>query len=179
MTLALLAAFFAHPLAWLLGIAALGVIGLAVNATGPVVNFGAFTYGTLSQMLAVFGTQYNTFAAGITTGVIPANVLTGALDVFLVSAATTPGNQTTRTAVQLFADAAAQFGVSLTDPALINGLQYTLTISQSGANTFTLVGGTGVTIVGTATIATNTNRQFVVNLTPTAATFTSVAAGDI
>jgi hypothetical protein len=151
---------------------------MAVNPTGPVKNFGAFTSATLAQMLALFGTLYNTLAAGVTTGVIPANVLTGALDVFLNSAATTPGNQTTRTAAQLWADAVAQFGQALNDPAIAqNGLQYTLTITQTGTNTFTLVGGTGVTIVGTATIATNTIRQFIVNLTPNAATFTSIAVG--
>jgi hypothetical protein len=128
----------------------------------------------------LFGALYSTFAAGVTTGTIPRNVLTGALQVFLNSAATTPGNQTTPTAAQLWADAVAQFGQAITDPAISsNGLQYTLTIAQTGANTFTLVGGTGVTITGTATIATATSRSFVVNLTPNAATFTSISAGDV
>lgn len=151
---------------------------MAVNPTGPVKNFGAFTAAAVAQLLALCGTLYNTFAAGVTTGTIAANLLTGALDVFLNSAATTPGNQTTRTAAQLWADAVAQFGTAINDPAIsTNGLQYSLTITQTGAGTLTLVAGTGVTIVGTATVAQNTTRQFIVNLTPNAATFTSVGVG--
>jgi hypothetical protein len=150
---------------------------MTVNASGPVKNFGTFTYAALAQMLALFGTFYSTFLAAVVAGVIPANVLTGGLQVFLNSASTVPGNQTTRTAAQLWADAVAQFGTALNDPALANGLQYTLTITQTGAGTMTLVGGTGVTIVGTATITTNTTRTFIVNLTPNAATFTSVSVG--
>lgn len=151
---------------------------MSVNPTGPVKNFGTFTAAALAQMLALSGVFYSTFAAGVVTGTIAANVLTGALSVFLNSAATTPGNQTTRTAAQLWADAVAQFGTALNDPAIqTNGLQYELTITQTGAGTLTLVGGTGVTIVGTATVAQNTTRTFIVNLTPNAATFTSVSVG--
>jgi hypothetical protein len=153
---------------------------MAINPTGPVKNFGAFTAATLAQILALVGTYFSTFAAGVTTGTIPANVLTGALDVFLQSAATTPGNQTTRTAAQLWQDAVNQFGTAINDPAIsTNGLQYTLTIAQTGAGTLTLVGGTGVTITGTATVAQNTTRQYIVNLTPTAATFTDVLSGTV
>lgn len=151
---------------------------MAVNATGPVKNFGAFTPAAFAQLLALVTTYYSTFAAGVTTGTIAANILTGGGDVFLNSAATTPGTQTTRTAAQLWADAKAQFGEALSDPAIsTNGFQYTLTITQTGAGTLTLAGGTGVTITGTATVATNTTRQFIVNLTPNAATFTSVGVG--
>lgn len=151
---------------------------MAVNATGPVKNFGAFTVAALAQMAALFGSSYNTYAAGVVAGTIPRNVLTGSLDVFLVSSATTPGAQTTPTAAQLWADAIAQFGLAPGDPALANGLQYTLTITQIGGGTFTLTAGTGVTLVGaTQTVTANTTRQWIVNLTPTTATFTSVATG--
>ena len=177
MTLALLAAFLAHPISWLAGIGLLGVAGMAVNAATPITNFGAFTESTAAQLIASLGVYYSTFAAGITTGTIPVNVLTGGTDIYLNSAATTPGNQTTRTAALLFADLSAQFGIPLTDPSLANGVQYTVTITQTGSGTFTLVGGTGVTITGTATVAQNTWRKFVVNLLPGAATFTSVAVG--
>jgi len=177
MTLALLAAFLAHPLAWLLGLASLGLIGLAVNAANPILNFGAFTVAGCSQLIANQGTYLSTLAAAVTTGTLPQNAITGGGDVYLLSSATTPGTQTTRTAAQLFADAAAQLGISLTDPVFANGYQYTLTITQAATNTFTLAGGTGVTITGTATIATNTSRTFVVNLLPTTATFTSVGVG--
>lgn len=181
MTLALLAAFLAHPIGLGIGMAvaalSIGLVGMAVNATGPVVNFGAFTAAAFAQMLALFGTQYSAYAAGVVAGTIPANVLTGGLDVFLNSASTTPGNQTTRTAAQLWADAVAQFGAALNDPAIsTNGLQYSLTIVQTGAGTLTLVGGTGVTIVGTATTANAATSVYVVNLKPNAATFTFVGS---
>ena len=146
---------------------------MAINPSGPVKNFGTFTPSGMAQLAALLGTYLSNFAAGVTTGTIPANVLTGGLDVFLLSVATTPGTQTTRTAAQLWADAVAQFGTWLNDPAIAtNGLQYTLTITQTGAGTFTLAGGTGVTITGTATTAQNATSVYVVNLTPNAATFT-------
>ena len=171
-------AVFSHPAALLAILALAGIAGMAVNPTGPVKNFGAFTFASAAQFLALCGTYYSTLASTVTAGTLGANLLTGGLDVFLNSAATTPGNQTTRTAALLWADAVAQFGTLLNDPAIqANGLQYSLTITQTGAGTLTLVAGTGVTITGTATVATNTTRQFIVNLTPNAATFTSVGVG--
>lgn len=164
----------AHPILALLSLLA---VGLAVNAAGPIKSLGAFTNSGVAQVMAALQTYYSTFAAGVTTGTIAANILTGGGDVFLNSAATTPGTQTTRTAVQLWADLSAQWGSFINDPAFANGVQFTLTITQTGSGTFTLAGGTGVTITGTATIAQNATRQFVVNMTPTAATFTSVATG--
>jgi len=150
---------------------------MAVNPSTPLKNFGAFTFATAAQLLALAGAYLSIFAAGVVAGTIPANVLTGGLAVFLTSAATTPGAQTTRTAVQLWADAVAQFGTWLNDPAIqTNGLQYTLRIAQTGAGTFTLAGGTGVTITGTATVAQNATSTFLVNLTPNAATFTYIGS---
>lgn len=178
LSLALFVAFLGHPVGIVAVLAMLGLVGMAVNAAGPLKNFGAFSYSGAAQLIAAISTYYSTFAAGVTTGTIPANVLTGGGDVFLDSAATTPGTQTTRTAVQLWADLTLQWGPLINDPAFANGVQYTLTIKQTGAGTFTLAAGTGVTLVGaTQTVAQNTIRQWVVNLTPNAATFTSVAVG--
>jgi hypothetical protein len=154
----------------------LTLLGLAGLTGMAVTSFGAFTQSGLQQLLAL-AVSYSTLAAGVTAGTLPAGALTGGLTVFLNSAATTPGNQTTRTAALLFADAAAAFGVPLTDPSLVNGFQYELTITQTGAGTLTLVGGTGVTINGTATVPQNTTRRWVVNLLPTTATFTPVSVG--
>jgi hypothetical protein len=140
-------------------------------------NLGAFTLATLSQILNSIDSLYSTLAAAVTTGAIPANVLTGGLNVFLNSAATTPGNQTTRTAAQLWQDLQNQWGIPLSDPSFANGLTYYLQITQTGSGTLTLVGGTGVTITGTATIPQNTTREFAVNLQPTAATFTAIGTG--
>jgi hypothetical protein len=180
MTLALIVAFLAHPIAWLLILSALGLIGMAVNASGPMKNFGVFSASGVAQLAALVGTYYSTLGSGVTTGALPANAITGGFDVFLNSAATTPGTQTTRTAAQMWQDAVNQFGTWLNDPAIsTNGLQYTLQITNSGGSgTLTLAAGTGVTLVGaTQTVANGATRQWVVNLTPTAATLTCVGTG--
>src|ERR1700690_2532224 len=109
MTLALRAAFFTHPvgIAVLLGLVA---VGMAVSI--PMVGYGALTEPNTRLLLALAGPIYNTFAASVTTGTIPANVITGALTCYLNSAATTPGNQTTRTATTLYNDLLAEFGLA-------------------------------------------------------------------
>jgi hypothetical protein len=64
-------------------------------------------------------------------------------------------------------------------PNLFN-LTYTLVIVNNGttSGSITLAGGTGVTIVGTATIAFATSRTFVVSiLSPTTLTITNVVSG--
>ena len=106
-----------------------------------------------------------------TVGTIPAAVITGGSDVTMITTNATPGTQTTRTAAQLFAD----------DTAASIGWGYVLTICNSGAGTLTLAGGTGVTISGTATVATNTSRFFTVvyggtNAAPTV-TITNTGVG--
>lgn len=166
--------FLSHPVGLLMLLTCLGLIGMAINAAAPMQTFGAFTPQTAQQIFALAGSLYQTFAAGVVAQTIPAGVITGALTIYLNSAATTPGNQTTRTAVQLYADLLAAFGL----PALPAGFTYELIITQTGAGTMTLVGGTGVTITGTATIAQNTTRTFVVQVTsPSAITITSVGTG--
>lgn len=139
-------------------------------------NFGAYTLAAISQLLALIGSLLT--ALNQTVGTIPANILTGALSVFCISTNAVPGIQTTRTAVQLFADLQAQFGIPLTDPALVNGFTYDLTITNTGAGTLTLAGGTGVTLTGpTQTVAQNTSRTWTVTLLPTKATFTCIGTG--
>lgn len=171
---ALALAFLTHPLGIFLTIASLAIVGLALNAAGPVTYFGAFTPSAAAQLLVLAGSLYNTFAAGVVAQTIPAGIITGTMTIYLNSASTTPGNQTTRTAVQLYADILAEFGL----PSLPATFTYELIITQTGAGTMTLVGGTGVTIVGTATIAQNTTRTFIVQvLGPNSITITSVGTG--
>jgi hypothetical protein len=156
-------------------LASLAVVGLAVNAaySGPVVNYGALTPPGVSQIAGITGVLYNTFAASVTTGTIAAGILTGATTIYLNSASTTPGNQTTRTAAQLIADLTAALGF----PVPI-GYTWEITITQTGAGTMTLVAGTNVTLTGTMTIANATTRQFVGQVTSaTAVTITSVGTG--
>ena len=124
-----------------------------------------------ADVLAASNYKQTAYAAGVTAGTIPAGAITGGAQVVLVSAATTPGTQTTRTAVQMFAD----------NPLAYPGNVYWLRIAQSGAGTLTLAGGTGVTISGTATVATTTFRDFVVAYGGTAdvptVTITNVGTG--
>lgn len=63
-------------------------------------------------------------------------------------------------------------------PNLILGNSYILRVinSSSGAFTITVAGGTGVTVNGTATVAQNTWREFIVNF-PTATTVTMQSIG--
>lgn len=122
-----------------------------------------------AAVLAQTNAKQTAYAAGITAGTIPAGTITGGDNVTLITAATTPGTQTTRTAAQMYAD----------DPTAYPGRNYRLRISNSGATTFTLAGGTGVTVTGTATVATNTFRDFAVVYggTPTAPTVTITNIG--
>jgi predicted RecA/RadA family phage recombinase len=109
-------------------------------------------------------TSYNvagpaTFAAG---------QLTGASFVNLKSTNAAPGTQTTRTATQMYADT----------PGAAAGMSYMLRITNTGAGTLTLAAGTGVTLTGTMTIATNTFRDFVVTFnTATTLTIQDVGTG--
>ena len=102
-------------------------------------------------------------------GTIPANIITGGDFVTVLQTNATPGTQTTRTAVQMFAEDATAF---------VNQ-RYTLRICNSGAGTLTLAGGTGVTVTGTATVATTTFRDFNCTYggTPTAPTLTITNIG--
>lgn len=110
-------------------------------------------------------------ALNATVGTLAAGVITGGSEVVVITTNATPGTQTTRTALQMFQD----------DPTAFIGAGYMLRISNSGAGTLTLAGGTGVTVTGTATVATNTFRDFVVVYSGTIAapvvTITNVGLG--
>ena len=132
-----------------------------------------FPYGTRlidPADIAVLNT-YALTSLNQTTGTIPAGVITGGLEVFCVQGNATPGTQTTRTALQLYAD----------DPTSHPGNSYLLRIINTGAGTITLAGGTGVTVSGTATVATNIFRDYIVVISGTAGapvyTITSVGSG--
>lgn len=106
--------------------------------------------------------------AALSVGTLAAGQVTGAGFVVLTNTGATPGTQTTRTAAQMLADFVGAY----------IGLSYTVRIVNTGAGTFTLAGGTGVTITGTATVAQNVFRDYVVTFnTGTTATFQSVGSG--
>lgn len=102
----------------------------------------------------------------VTVGTLAAGDITGASHVTLVTTNATPGTQTTRTATQMFADAAT----------MQVGQSYTLRITNTGAGTLTLGAGAGVTLTGTMTVPVNTTRDFVVTFN-SATTLTIRATG--
>jgi hypothetical protein len=60
------------------------------------------------------------------------------------------------------------------------GTTFRVRVLNSDASTLTLTGGTGVTISGTATVLTNSWRDYAVALTsPTTLTLTSIGSGTI
>ena len=85
-----------------------------------------------------------------TAGVIPAGIITGGDFITILQTNATPGTQTTRSAQQLYAE----------DPTAFPNQRFVVRICNSGAGTLTLAGGAGVTVTGTATVATTTFRDF-------------------
>lgn len=114
--------------------------------------------GTWNVQLPVRGAKYTknvtsgatTAAAGDLTGV-------GVAYVQAEYSAVGAANLATRTATQMVADGALQVGDS-----------YVLEITNTSGGTTTVTAGTGVTLTGTMTIATNATRRF--NVLVTAAT---------
>ena len=108
--------------------------------------------------------------AALAVGTLAAGAITGAAFVVLTNTGATPGAQTVRTAAQMLADfSQARVGMS-----------YMLRIVNTGAGTLTLTadGGGTVTITGTATVAQNVFRDYVVTFnTATTATIQSVGSG--
>lgn len=96
--------------------------------------------------------------------------LTGAAFVSAEYSAVGAANLTTRTAALMIADFD---GVQIGD-------SYVLQITNTSAGTTTLVAGTGVTLTGTMTMATNSTRTFIVTInTATTLTIQSVSIGTI
>lgn len=93
--------------------------------------------------------------------------MTGAHYVIAEYSAIGTATVTTRTALQLIADGQYHVGDS-----------YLVALANSSSGTMTVAGGVGVTITGTATLATMTTRLFCVRIvSATAVTFQSVNVG--
>jgi hypothetical protein len=109
------------------------------------------------------------YAANATAGatVAAAGDLTGAAFCYALYSAVGAANLTTRTAALMIADG-----------GLAIGQTYVVRIINSSAGITTVVGGTGVTITGTATLAVGSFRDFLVTVTGAASmTFQSVGTG--
>lgn len=141
--------------------------GSITNALVPPACWARFlvtlTSGTVATM-AVIATgpnavlppsQFVSISAG--NGTLAAGNMEGAAWCNLASSGATA--MTTRTAAQILAQI----------PNGQIGMNYMLAVFNSNAGTLTLTGGTGVTITGTATLATNTARLYNVAITGAAA----------
>lgn len=109
--------------------------------------------------------QYVSTAEG--NGTMAAGQMEGALDCILATSGATA--LTTRTAAQIYANI----------PGVQLGMTYRLRVFNTNAGTLTLTGGVGVTITGTATIATAVWRDYLVTIdSATAVTVQNIGAGD-
>lgn len=153
-------------------------LGATITADSPDNTVGTITPASLRTMLqnmidstlVVPGSAKYTknTTSGVTTAA--AGDLTGALIVHAEYSAVGAAALTTRTATQMFGDAGN----------VQAGDTYELTIINTSGGTTTLTAGTGVTLTGTMTLATNTTRRFLVTFTSgTAMTFQSVGVGTI
>lgn len=122
----------------------------------------------VSSNIAINAAQFTT--AALSVGTLAAGTITGAYHTVLTNTGATPGAQTVRTAAQMLADI----------PGAQVGFGYMLRIVNTGAGTLTLTADAGptVTITGTATVAQNVFRDYVVTFpTATTATIQSVGSG--
>lgn len=112
-------------------------------------------------------TQYTSISQA--SGTIAPSAVLGACETVLATSGATA--LTTPSANALYT---AGLGAA---PTMI-GFIYNLRIINTNAGTLTLTAGTGVTINGTATIATNTWRDFIVTIAgPNVATWQAVGTG--
>lgn len=120
----------------------------------------------LTALTALKAATWNT--AALSTSTASAGHLSGAAVCVMNNSGANPGTYTTRTARQM-----------ITDSNLQNGQKYIVILCNGQATgTLTLGGGTGVTITGTATVATNVFRIYVVSVdSDTAMTFTNAGSG--
>jgi hypothetical protein len=141
------------------------------NAVEKVKNFGAFTQQAFRQLLSVFGYLSNVYAGS--NSVVPSGYLTGALNVYLITTNAAPGTLTTQSGAQLLFDLLQALGVE----KLPDNFTYQLTIVNQGAGTVTLAGGVGVTVSGTATVANDTTRTWIVQVNGNIVTMTTINVG--
>jgi len=142
-------------------------VAIRINA-GTTVQFWCSVAGTWHMSPAPLPASKYTqnTASGATTAAV--GDLTGAAFVTAEYTAVGAANLTTRTATQMFQDSGN----------IRAGASYMLMILNSSGGTTTLTAGSGVTINGTATLATNTGRIFNVKFpTATTCTITNIGGG--
>jgi hypothetical protein len=141
-------------------------------ANPDTTKFGT-EYGPTAPSVIQFGRGASALPASkftsinVTTGTLAQYAITGAQFVSLMSTNATPGNQQCRTAAQMIAD----HGMGPVDAS------YTLRITNTGTNPFTLTTNTNVTLTGTMTVNLNTYRDFIVTFNASSGTVTIQSIG--
>lgn len=134
------------------------------SAAGTITMYG-IEAGLLTALQPI---KWST--AALSVGTLATGAITGGDITVLTNTGATPGAQTVRTAAQMLADI----------PGAQAGDSFMFRIVNTGAGTLTLTadGGATVTITGTATIATNIFRDYVLTFnTATTATIQSIGSG--
>lgn len=115
------------------------------------------------------------------SGTLAASSLAGATECYVTQSGATA--LTLDTAVNIIAQlvASVQTSAPLLQPVPpITGIPWTVYVRNTNAGTLTLSAGTGVTITGTATIATTVERQYLVTITsPTTVTFQDLGGATV
>lgn len=156
------------------GVVMSGTVVIPGNSTGRfLVTLATLTAVTMqgigvSSNLVLPAAKFTT--AALAAGAIPAASIVGASMCYWENTGATPGAQTFPTAATLFAAI----------PNAYVGMTSTFRIINKGAGTLTLTADAGptITIAGTATVAQNVTRDYMLTFTSaTAATVQSVGSG--
>ena len=165
---------FAQTLVAGVGVTLPTTVVIPANSAGQylvtLTSLTAVTFAHIVTPLTIGITPAQFTTAALSAGTLAAGAITGASFVVLQNTGATPGAQTVRTAAQMLADF----------PQARVGMSYHMRIVNTGAGTLTLTadGGATVTITGTATVATNTFRDYIVTFnTATTATIQSIGSG--
>ncbi len=112
------------------------------------------------------------------SGVIPVAAVSGTAESYLTQSGATA--LTTPSAAAIIAQILAQLAAAgINQPAnqIAAPFTYYVRVINTNAGTLTITAGTGVTMLGTATLATATWRDFLVTVSGAAVTFQSVGTG--
>lgn len=112
------------------------------------------------------------------SGTLVATSIAGATECYVSSSGATA--LTTDTAANIIAQLQNAIAVAIASASVpsVQGLTYTLYVRNTNAGTLTITGGTGVTITGTATLATTVERQFLVTISsPTTVSLQDLGGG--
>lgn len=115
------------------------------------------------------------------SGTLAASTLAGATECYVTTSGATALTTDTAANIILQLIGAIQAAAPLLQPVPpISNIPWTIYVRNTNAGTLTLTAGTGVTITGTATIATTVERQYMVTITsPTTITFQDLGGATV